>query len=33
VKRNYQVIRKLNKVVRIGLMAFIAYGIIYRFPC
>jgi len=27
------VIRKLNKVVRIGLMAFIAYGIIYRFPC
>ena len=25
--------RRLKKVVRFGIVAFVAYGIIYRFPC
>jgi len=25
--------RTLHKILRLGLMLFIAYGIVYRFPC
>ena len=25
--------RKIKTAIRLGLMAFVAYGIIYQFPC
>jgi hypothetical protein len=29
----FGMVRKLKTAIRFGLMAYVAYGIIYQFPC